>query len=342
MSQALSFRALIGLSLAVAMFAFLGASPLKAFTSTLQRAGIDWFSTQQSTSAAASSASSPAKMAITPRTPVYFFSHGGPDVQYQTKHPVYPILQQIGKEITQQVKPKAVVVFSAHWMGEEGAIHVNKEVQMDLIYDFYGFPDHFYKAKYPNKGDPELASKIMVMLSEAGIQSHGVKRGLDHGVWSGFHVAFNPETNPLNVPLVQVSLYKNEDPHAHYALGRAVAALREQGIVIIGAGMSVHNLRDMHYMYEGNNEPMPYTVSFDNALKEAVEVDPALREEKMAAVTKRGDAHQAHPFMDHLMPVYIAAGAAGEDWGKQTWTLHEGSFGWAQYRFGSVPASPKL
>lgn len=193
------------------------------------------------------------------------------------------------------------------------------------------------------------------MLSEAGIQSYGVKRGLDHGVWSGFNVgvsypcsltatntyifvAFNPESNPLNVPLVQVSLFKSEDPHAHYALGRAVSSLREQGIVIIGAGMSVHNLRDMYHMFEGNTNPLPYVVSFDEALRDAVEVDPALREDKMAAVCKRGDAKQAHPFMDHLMPVYIAAGAAGQDWGKRTWTLHEGCFGWAQYRFGDVPS----
>ncbi|KAJ3522936.1 hypothetical protein NM208_g12653 [Fusarium decemcellulare] len=329
----LSFRSLIGLvSIAVAMLALFGAAPLKAFSSTLQRVGLDWYGTQKNASASLTTRS-------TTKTPVYFFSHGGPDVQYNTKHPVYPVLQRIGKEITQQVKPKAVVVFSAHWMGEEGAIHVNNAVDTDLIYDFYGFPDHFYKAEYPNKGSPELASKVMVMLSEAGIQSYGVKRGLDHGVWSGFHVAFNPETNPLNVPLVQVSLYKNEDPHAHYALGRAVSALRDEGIVIIGAGMSVHNLRDMHYMFEGKTEPLPYVVSFDNALKEATEADPVVREDKMAAVCKRGDAKQAHPFMDHLMPVYIAAGAAGEDRGKQTWTLHEGSFGWAQYRFGDVPAS---
>lgn len=327
MSQLLSFRALIGLSIAVAMFAFFGAAPLKAFTSTLQRAGMDWNSQKNATASLAT------------RTPVYFFSHGGPDVQYNTQHPVYPVLQKIGREITHQVKPKAVVVFSAHWMGEDKTIHVNKEEKTDLIYDFYGFPDHFYKAEYPNKGDPELASEIMVMLSEAGIPSNGVNRGLDHGVRMA---AFNPEKNPLNVPLVQVSLFKNEDPHAHFALGRAVSKLRDQGIVIIGAGMSVHNLRDMHYMYEGNSEPMPYTVSFDNALKEAVESDPSVREDKMAAVTKRGDAHQAHPFMDHLMPVYIAAGAAGADWGKQTWTLHEGSFGWAQYRFGDVPSPAKL
>lgn len=195
----------------------------------------------------------------------------------------------------------------------------------------------------------------MVMLSEAGIQSYGMKRGLDHGVFSGFHVgkffqhffpsevltsaAFNPETNPLNVPLVQVSLFKSEDPHAHYALGRAVSALRDEGIVIIGAGMSVHNLRDMHHMFEGNIEPLPYVVSFDDALKEAVEADPAVREEKMASICKRGDAKQAHPFMDHLMPVFITAGAAGEDRGTQTWTLHEGSFGWSQFRFGDVPSS---
>ncbi|KLO95639.1 putative aromatic ring-opening dioxygenase LigB subunit [Fusarium fujikuroi] len=333
MTQLLSFRSLIGFfSIAVAMIALFGASPLKAFSSTLQRAGFDWYNSQKDVTF-------PIKTNTAKKAPVYFFSHGGPDVQYNTKHPVYPVLQQIGKEITQKVKPKAVVVFSAHWMGEEHAIHVNNAVDTPLIYDFYGFPDHFYKAQYPNKGSPELASKIMTMLSEAGIQSYGMERGLDHGVFSGFHVAFYPETNPLNVPLVQVSLFKNEDPHAHYALGRAVSALRDEGIVIIGAGMSVHNLRDMHHMFEGNTEPLPYVVSFDNALKEALEADPAVREEKMAAICKRGDAKQAHPFMDHLMPVFIAAGAASEDWGKQIWTLHEGSFGWSQFRFGDVPSS---
>ncbi|KAF5024107.1 hypothetical protein F66182_3851 [Fusarium sp. NRRL 66182] len=349
MAQVRSFRTLIGLvSFAVAMVALLGAAPLKTFSSTLQRVGLDWHISQKN-------ATDSVKTESTTKTPVYFFSHGGPDVQYNTDHPVYPILQQTGKEITQNVKPKAVVVFSAHWMGEANIIHVNNAVDTDLIYDFYGFPDHFYKAEYPSKGNPELASKIMVMLSEAGIQSYGMKRGLDHGVFSGFNVgaytnhfftsstntpkAFNPETNPLNVPLVQVSLFKNEDPHAHYALGRAVSALRNEGIVIIGAGMSVHNLRDMHVMLEDNAEPLPYVVSFDNALKEATEANPAVREDEMAAICKRGDAKQAHPFMDHLMPVFIAAGAAGDDWGKQTWTLHEGSFGWSQFRFGHVPLS---
>jgi aromatic ring-opening dioxygenase catalytic subunit (LigB family) len=98
--------------------------------------------------------------------------------------------------------------------------------------------------------------------------------------------------------------------------------------------MSVHNLRDMIGMFKGDYRPLPYAFSFDEALKEAVEVDPSVRQEKMAAICKRPDARQAHPFMDHLMPLFVAAGAAEHDMGRQTWTMHEGSFAWAQYRFG--------
>lgn len=149
--------------------------------------------------------------------------------------------------------------------------------------------------------------------------------------------AFDPQSNPLNVPLVQVSLFKSESPGDHYALGRAVSRLRQEGVVIVGAGMTVHNLRDVHAMFDGNAQPLPYAVSFDNAVKLAVEVDPALREAKMAELCLRPDARQAHPFMDHLMPLFIAAGAAHDVWGRQTWTMQEGSFGWAQYRFGDLP-----
>ncbi|KAK3941940.1 putative ferrous iron binding protein [Diplogelasinospora grovesii] len=290
-----------------------------------------------SRSSSASETQTPHPVSKMAKAPVYFFSHGGPDVQYRKEHPVYPVLQSIGKEITQKVKPKAVVVFSAHWQALPNEIRLNNAVDTDLIYDFYGFPPEFYEAKYPNKGSPELASKILGLLADAGIKAQGLKRGLDHGVFSGFHVAFHPAENPLNVPLVQVSLFKNEDPDAHYRLGKAVAALRDENIVIIGTGMTVHNLRDMQFTW-GDPRPLPYAVSFDNALKEAVEADPAVRQERMAAITTRADAKQAHPWMDHLMPVYIAAGAAFDEPGKQIWTMHEGSFAWAQYRFGQVPA----
>ncbi|KAI0838155.1 LigB-domain-containing protein [Hypoxylon sp. FL0890] len=331
-SARLMTRTILIVSLIVAVVAFFFSTPLSRTILPLST----WrpsFLSQHHLSSYFSS-----RPMATKRPPVYFFSHGGPDVQYRTDHPAYPVLQNIGKEITEKVKPKAVVVFSGHWEAERDLIEVNSAEHTDLIYDFYGFPPEFYQAQYPNRGSPELASNIIDLLTKAGIKAKGVTRGLDHGVWSGFHVAFHPKDNPLNVPLVQVSLYANQDVDMHYRLGQAVAPLRDENIVIIGAGMSVHNLRDF-FVTQGDPRPLPYTVSFDEALKEAVESPPSERQARMREVAKRPDARQAHPRFDHLMPVYVAAGAAGEDVGKRTWTLHEGSMGWAQYRFGQVPNS---
>ncbi|KAI8627813.1 Extradiol ring-cleavage dioxygenase, class III enzyme, subunit B [Xylariaceae sp. FL1651] len=271
------------------------------------------------------------------KAPVYFMSHGGPNTMFDIDHPVYPVLQKIGHEITQKVKPKAIVVFSAHWEAEARKIEVNTAEEMDLIYDYYGFPPEYYKVQYPHKGSPEIAAKVISLLKDAGIKAEGVTRGLDHGVYVGFSVAFHLEKNPLGVPIVQVSQYNSQDVDAHYRLGQAVSALRDENIVIIGAGMSVHNLRDLRFSFN-SSQPLPYTVSFDEALKPAMEAPPSERQARLAEVAKRPDAHQAHPRFDHLMPAYITAGAAGDDIGKQIWTYHEASMGWAMYRFGEVPS----
>ncbi|KAJ3573242.1 hypothetical protein NPX13_g4773 [Xylaria arbuscula] len=299
------------------------------------------------------------------RTPVYFMSHGGPSTMFDTEHPVYSVLQNMGQEITQKVKPKAIVVFSAHWEASPNEIQVNTALMTDLIYDYYGFPPEYYDVKYPNIGSPELANKVIGLLRDAGIKAKGVSRGLDHGVYVGFSVgkqhptphdpaqlsktprhishltpikAFHPEKNPLNIPIVQVSQYKSPDVDQHYRLGQAVKALREENILVIGAGMSVHNLRDYRFGFNAT-QPLPYVASFDNALKPAMEAPPSERQAKLAEVAKRPDAHQAHPHFDHLMPAYITAGAGGEDQGKQLWTHHDFSMGWAMYRFGELPAS---
>jgi 4,5-DOPA dioxygenase extradiol len=165
-----------------------------------------------------------------------------------------------------------------------------------------------------------------------------VRRGLDHGVFAPFLVAFDPEKNPLNVPVVQVSLFDSEDPAQHQALGRALAPLREEGVLVICSGMAVHNLRDFRSSY-GRLGNQPYAVSFDEALKEAAEQSSAeARDKAMVALLQRSDARKAHPSFEHLLPVHVAAGAAGDDRGKQLWTLPEGSMSWAQYRFGEVAA----
>lgn len=150
--------------------------------------------------------------------------------------------------------------------------------------------------------------------------------------------AFEPESNPLNVPIVQVSLFNSEDPMQHYRLGEAVSKLRDENILIIVSGMAVHNLRDLRFTF-GDPRPMPYAASFDEALKDAVTKAPAERAQAMADLLKRGDARQAHPSFEHLLPIHIGAGAAGEDRGKRLWTLPEGSMSWAQYRFGGLDNS---
>ncbi|KAJ5887753.1 Extradiol ring-cleavage dioxygenase class III enzyme subunit B [Penicillium taxi] len=276
-----------------------------------------------------------AESKMTGKTPIYFFSHGGPNIMYDYDHPAYKKLGQIGREITSKVKPDAVVVFSAHWQGGRDTIYVNNAEITELIYDFYGFPDNYYKEKYPNVGSKAVANKVLDALKNAGIDAKGTKRGLDHGVWASFKCAFAPDDNPLNVPIVQVSLFDNEDPVQHYKLGQAISHLREQNILIIVSGMAVHNLRDLRFSF-GSSRPMPYTVSFDEALKEAVTTAPEEREQALVQLLKRPDARQAHPTFDHLLPIHIGAGAAGDDVGKRLFTYPEGSMSWSQFRFGDL------
>ncbi|EEP78737.1 conserved hypothetical protein [Uncinocarpus reesii 1704] len=257
---------------------------------------------------------------------------------YQHDHQAYRKLQQIGKEITSKVKPRAVVVFSAHWQGGRDTIQVNTAEITELIYDFYGFPSHYYKEKYPNVGSREIADKVIEAIKDAGMNVEGVKRGLDHGVWASFKCAFDPEDNPLNVPVVQVSLFDTEDPDQHFRLGQAVSKLREDNIQIVVSGMAVHNLRDLRFTF-GDPRPLPYAVSFDEALKEAVTSAPADRQKALRDLLKRPDARQAHPTFDHLLPIHVGAGAAGDDAGQRLFTLPEGSMSWAQFRFGDIPAN---
>lgn len=150
-------------------------------------------------------------------------------------------------------------------------------------------------------------------------------------------IVFDPTTNPLNVPIVQVSLPASSSPKVHYAFGQALAPLRAQNIVIIGSGMSVHNLRDL-FRLPANKQPPAYSVSFDKALRAAVESEIPGREERMLALVERPDARSAHPTFDHFWPVVVACGAGSEEKGERIWGMGEGSVGWAMFRWGDVSA----
>jgi 4,5-DOPA dioxygenase extradiol len=274
---------------------------------------------------------------MTARQPIYFLSHGGPNACYDTWHPVYPQLNAIGREIVHpKVAPSAIVIFSAHWQSGSGpgTIEVNTSPDpLPLIYDFDGYPSHYYKAKFPYQASKQTSARVMELLVEGGFDAIGVERGLDHGVWVPLKIVFNGLEEKMP-PIVQVSLLESENAEQHVALGKAMQKLREENILIIVSGMAVHNLRDLGITMT-DPTPLPYTVSFDEALRDAAEHEPpAERKQKMLDLLQRKDVQQAHPTVEHLLPIYIGLGAAGEDKSTRLWTLGEGSLSWAQFRFG--------
>ncbi|KAF7196678.1 4,5-DOPA dioxygenase extradiol [Pseudocercospora fuligena] len=252
----------------------------------------------------------------TPKTPVYFLSIGGPNFMEQTDHPAFHKLGEVGREITTKVQPKAVVVISAHWEGSRDTVKINVAEHTDIIYDFFGFPPRYYRYKFPNRGSPEIADQVIEFLEGAAINVERAERGLDHGVW--------------------VSLFADEDVDMHYRLGQALAPLRQRGIMIVGAGMAVHNLNDFRRMRVTGQTTMPYASSFDELLSSAVAVSPDQRQKQLRALLKTPEAQAAHPTKEHIMPLVVAAGAATSDRGKRLWTYPEGSLIWAQYRFGEL------
>ncbi|KAI9888585.1 MAG: hypothetical protein M1814_006632 [Vezdaea aestivalis] len=262
---------------------------------------------------------------------------GKPNIMYDNSHPVYPQLQQIGKSIIAS-NPTGFIVFSAHWQAQSEAIEVNTAEKNDLIYDFYGFPGHYYKEKFPNTGSRDLANEILGHLDEAKIPASGRARGLDHGIWACFKVAFDPESNPIRVPIVQVSLpVDSRQPveslaKTHFALGKALAPLRPKGYQFVVSGIAVHNLRD----FDGNSTGHSYAKTFDGALKSAMESSVDEREREMSKLLERSDTRKAHPTLEHLWPIYVGAGLAAREECKQIWTLVEGGLSWGMYKFGDV------
>ncbi|KAF3902405.1 hypothetical protein ABW20_dc0108452 [Dactylellina cionopaga] len=266
--------------------------------------------------------------------PVYFISHGGPPILEWTHHPAYSAFKRFGNEVS-ALKPKGIVVLSAHFPGGADEIYINQAESTDLIYDFYGFPKHYYEKTFVHKGSESLALEVSALLSSSNIKSRLVKRGLDHGIWIPFSIAFDSEQkNSLEIPIVQLSLYASEDPIKHISLGKALTPLRESGYLIVASGQAVHNLRDLSF---SATELLPYVESFDMALKGAMTTSTgSTREEKMLDLLKRKDARGAHPTFDHILPIYVAIGAASSAQGKQIFNHQEGSLGWAQYRLDDV------
>jgi aromatic ring-opening dioxygenase catalytic subunit (LigB family) len=210
-------------------------------------------------------------------------------------------------------RPASVLVISGHWETERPT--VNTATRPPLLFDYYGFPEHTYRLTYPVPGCPPLARRVRELLSGADIASdEEPERGLDHGVFIPFKLIY-PEAD---VPIVQLSLDRSLDAATHLRIGHALAPLRTEGVLIVGSGMSYHNLRDL---YSSDPRALRAAADFDSWLTDAVtEPDVATRERKLAGWHQAPGARAAHPRPEHLIPLMVAAGAAGSDTGRRSYS----------------------
>jgi aromatic ring-opening dioxygenase catalytic subunit (LigB family) len=204
-----------------------------------------------------------------------------------------------------KIAPRALLVISAHW--EEAVPTVMTSKQPPMLYDYYGFPEHTYKITWPAPGEPALAARVQELLAKANIESaSNAERGFDHGTFVPLKLAF-PKAE---IPTVQLSLKAGLDPAAHLAIGRALAPLRDEGVFIIGSGMSYHNMRG--FMNASAQAP---SETFDAWLREAATSEPAERDRQLTKWAEAPAARACHPREEHLLPLMVIAGAAGADRG---------------------------
>jgi len=240
------------------------------------------------------------------RFPTHFIPHGGGPCFFMENDPpetwdkLASWLRGLAAALPD--KPKAIVVVSGHW--EEHPVAVNAGTAPSLLFDYYGFPPHTYELTHPAPGDAALAERIKTLIEPTGVPvrlEH--ERGWDHGVFVPFKL-INPQAD---IPLVQLSLHPSLDPKVHLVLGRALTPLRDEGVWIVGSGMSYHNL------YRFRSQHNPGADVFDRWLTQTVEADPQARINNIVNWERAPAARISQPREDHLVPLFVVAGAALED-----------------------------
>jgi aromatic ring-opening dioxygenase catalytic subunit (LigB family) len=273
---------------------------------------------------------------MTTRLPTYFISHGGGPWPYLDGpfRRMFDQLEQSLVDIRRELgdAPRAVLVVSGHW--EEKGFAISSGAQPGMVYDYSGFPAHTYEIRYKAPGSPELAGRVRQLLAAGGIAARlDRERGFDHGTFSIMKPLFPGE----DIPLVQLSIDLSYDPELHLRLGRLLAPLRDEGVLIIGSGLSYHNLREMR-----GSEGVEPSRRFDAWLQETLLASaPEERTSRLIDWEQAPLARAAHPQEDHLIPLMAAVGAAEGEAGALVYHQKDFSGGItaSSFRFGAVPAA---
>ena len=270
------------------------------------------------------------------RLPTYFISHGGGPWPYldgpfrrafdQLEQSLVDIRRELGDA------PRAVLVISGHW--EENGFAISSSEHPGMEYDYFGFPPHTYQIRYKAPGSPELAARVQQLLAGGGIPARlDPARGYDHGTFSIMKPLYPEE----NIPLVQLSIDRSYDPEVHLNLGRLLAPLRDEGVLIIGSGLTYHNMQDMR----GTQGFEPSRV-FDAWLQETLVASaPQERTPRLIHWEEAPQARGAHPQEDHLIPLMVAVGAAEQEAGAVVYHQKDffGGITASSFRFGEVPTA---
>lgn len=253
-------------------------------------------------------------MSSAARMPALYLPHGGGPAFFMTggMHAMFQPMQAFleGLQATLPAKPKAVLVVTAHWEADVPSFSGSDSPA--LIYDYYGFPPETYSLTYPAPAAPELALQAAAALSAAGIANAvDPAHGWDHGVFIPLKVIF-PQAD---IPVLAMSLQASLDPAAHVAMGEALRSLRAQGVLIVGSGMSYHNLRNF-------NSPASEAVSqsFDAWLDSALAGDAAHRKQQLALWAQAPGGRESHPREEHLLPLMVASGAGSDLPAQKIWS----------------------
>lgn len=251
--------------------------------------------------------------------PTLFIPHGGGPCFFMDPPPDHPTLWDKMAAYLRGIdgslgrRPEAVLVISGHW---DAAIPtVNSSIAPPLLFDYFGFPEHTYRLTYPAPESPAVAARVRELLAKEGTScDEDEHRGLDHGVFVPFKLIY-PDAD---VPIVQLSLQRGLDPMTHLAIGRALAPLRKEGVLIVGSGMSYHNLQSFFVDDPRVNRPAE---EFDEWLNDAVTaLAGTSRADQLAEWQGAPGALAAHPTPEHLLPLMVAAGAAEGDWATRTYS----------------------
>lgn len=233
--------------------------------------------------------------------PVVFISHGSPMLAVEDDDST-AALRRMGEDLP---RPRAIVVVSAHWEAAS-PIRVGSIARPPLIYDFSGFPEELYRQEYPCPGDPVLASDIVKRFAAANVTATlDAHRGLDHGAW----VPMRHLYPGADIPVLEVSLPMPRTPAELLAMGRALAPLRDDGILIVGSGGVVHNLRRVRF-HDKQAPVDPWARDFDRWIRDRLG-DPDV--ETIVDYRKRApSADLAVPTTEHFDPIFVVLGARRE------------------------------